>query len=130
MPVAAGLIRNGNMKIEDYINRKALNDRLDGDFDLLKELAELFFSDSPRLLEAIQEGIRNKSGEKIGKTAHTIKGAVANFSADKAYNAALELEKIGKNNELDKIDTAYKRLSDEIENMKTALKLLIEDNKL
>lgn len=119
-----------NMKIDDYINRKALSDRLDGDFELLKELAELFFSDSPRLLEAIQEGIRNNSGEKIGKSAHTIKGAVANFSADRAYNAALELEKIGKNDEPDKIDTAYKRLSDEIDNMKAALKLIIEDKKL
>lgn len=118
------------MKIEDYINRKALNDRLDGDFDLLKELAELFFSDSPKLLDAIKDGIRNKSGEKIGKSAHTIKGAVANFSAEKAYNAALELEKIGKNNELDKIDEAYALLSGEIDNMKAALKLLIEDKKL
>ena len=118
------------MKIEDYINRKALNDRLDGDFDLLKELADLFLSDSPRLLDAIQEAIRSKSGEKIGKSAHTIKGAVANFSADKAYNAALELEKLGKNNELDKIDAAYAHLAQEIDNMRAALKLLIEDTKI
>jgi two-component system, sensor histidine kinase and response regulator len=122
--------RSEKMKIEDYINRKALNDRLDGDFDLLKELAELFLSDSPKLLAAIKEGIQNKSGEKIGKSAHTIKGAVANFSADKAYNAALELEKLGKNNELDKIDDAYAQLSEEIDNMRAALKLLIEDKKL
>ncbi len=118
------------MKIEDYINRKALNDRLDGDFDLLKELTELFFSDSPKLLDVIQEAIRTKIGEKIGKSAHTIKGAVANFSADRAYTAALELEKIGKNNELDKAEEAYSRLSAEIDNMKAALKLLIEEKKL
>jgi two-component system, sensor histidine kinase and response regulator len=118
------------MKIEDYINRKALNDRLDGDFDLLKELAELFLSDSPKLLDAIKEAILSKSAEKIGKSAHTIKGAVANFSADKAYNAALELEKLGKNNEMDKIDAAYAHLAEEIDNMRAALKLLVEDNKL
>jgi two-component system, sensor histidine kinase and response regulator len=118
------------MKIEDYINRRALNDRLDGDFDLLKELAELFLSDSPKLLDAIRDAISSKSGEKIGKSAHTIKGAVANFSADKAYNAALELEKLGKNNEMDKIDAAYAHLAEEIDNMRAALKLLIEDKKI
>lgn len=118
------------MIIEDYINRKALSERLDEDFDLFKELAQLFFSDSPKLLSAIEEAIRNKNGEKIGKASHTMKGAVANFSAEKAFNAALSLEKIGKSNELDKVDAAFKSLLEEIENMRRALKLIIDDNHL
>jgi HPt (histidine-containing phosphotransfer) domain-containing protein len=118
------------MIIEDYINRKALSERLDEDFALFQELAQLFFSDSPKLLSAIEDAIRNKNGEKIGKASHTMKGAVANFSAEKAFNAALSLEKIGKSNELDKVDTAFKSLSEEIENMRRALKLIIDDNHL
>jgi two-component system, sensor histidine kinase and response regulator len=118
------------MIIEDYINRKALCERLDKDFDLFKELAQLFFTDSPRLLSAIEEAISNKNGEKIGKSSHTIKGAVANFSAEKAFDAALTLEKIGKNNEMDKVDSAFKYLSGEIENMRKALSLILEENHL
>jgi two-component system, sensor histidine kinase and response regulator len=118
------------MKAEDYINKKALSERLDGDFDLFKELAQLFLSDSPKLISAIEEAINNKNTEKIGKSSHTIKGAVANFSAEKAFNAALELEKIGKNRELDKVDGAFKKLSTEIENMRKALELMINDNRL
>jgi HPt (histidine-containing phosphotransfer) domain-containing protein len=118
------------MKADDYINKKALSERLDGDFDLFKELAQLFLSDSPKLISAIEDAIHNKNSEKIGKTSHTIKGAVANFSAEKAFNAALELEKIGKNHELEKVDDAFKKLLDEIENMRKALKLILDENRL
>ena len=118
------------MIIEDYINRKALSERLDKDFDLFKEITQLFFTDSPKLLSAIEEAIRNKNGEKIGKSSHTIKGAVLNFSAERAFDAALTLEKIGKNNEMDKVDAAFKFLSAEIENMGKALRLILEENHL
>ncbi|HOT46697.1 MAG TPA: Hpt domain-containing protein [Spirochaetota bacterium] len=118
------------MKAEEYINRKALSERLDGDFDLFKELAQLFLSDSPKLVSAIEDAISNKNSDKIGKTSHTIKGAVANFSAEKAFNAALELEKIGKNHELDKADDAFKKLMGEIDNMRKALQMMIEEKRL
>ena len=118
------------MNIEDYINRKALRERLEGDFNLFKELAQLFISDSPKLVSAVENAIGSKNSEKIGKTAHTIKGAIANFSAEKAYNAALDLEKIGKNSEFDKMERAFQSLQLEIENMREALKLLIEENNL
>jgi len=114
------------MNPEDHINIKALDERLGGDFSFFKELAGLFLSDSPRLLSAIEEAVKGGNGEKIGKTAHTMKGAVANFSAERAFAAALELEKVGKNNELEKVDDAYKKLADEIGRMREALKILID----
>lgn len=114
--------------MEDFINRRALSERLDGDFDLFKELAQLFFSDTPRLMAAIEEAIRNKNSEKIGKTSHTIKGAIANFSADRAFNAALMLEKFGKSNDLEKVEDAFITLSSEIENMNKAMKHILEEN--
>ena len=118
------------MKIEEYINKKALSERLDGDFDLFKELAQLFFSDSPRLISAIEEAIKNKNSEKIGKTSHTIKGAIANFSAEKAFSAALMLEKAGKSNELEKVDDAFKNLTREIDNMKKAMNFILDEKHL
>ena len=118
------------MSIENSINRKSLSERLDGDFELFKELAQLFLTDLPTLLLAIEEAIKARNGEKIGKSAHTIKGAISNFSADKAYQAALALEKIGKNNELDKAEDFFRELLKEIEAMKEALTLLMAENKL
>ena len=118
------------MKAEDYINKKALRERLDGDFELFKELSQLFLSDSPKLVSAIQEAIKIKNSEKIGKTSHTIKGAVANFSAEKAFNAALTLEKMGKNQELEKVEEAFNDLTNEIENMRQALRQILDENSL
>ncbi len=118
------------MKAEDYINKKALRERLDGDFELFKELSQLFLSDSPKLVSAIQEAIKIKNSEKIGKTSHTIKGAVANFSAEKAFNAALTLEKMGKNQDLEKVEEAFNDLTNEIENMRKALRQILDENSL
>ena len=118
------------MEIEDFINRSALRERLNGDFKLFAELAGLFIKESPNLLDAVEKAVKTKNGEKIGKTAHTIKGAISNFSADTAYNAALNLENLGKNNELGMVDSAYKTLREEVDHMKKALLMLIAENQL
>ena len=116
------------MKIEDVINRDDLRERLDGDMDLYCELVDIFLEDSDVLLSAIEDAIKAKDSEKVGKNAHTIKGAVSNFSAQKAFEAALALEKIGKNDEFDKIPAAFERLKKEIETAKEAMKLLKEED--
>lgn len=118
------------MKIEDIINKNSLSERLDGDFELFKELSELFIQESVNLLDAVEKAVKTKNGEKIGKTAHTIKGAISNFSADKAFNSALDLERLGKNNELDKVETAFKNLKKEIKQMQKALSILMTEGHL
>ena len=118
------------MKIEDIININSLNERLDGDFELFKELSELFITESVNLLEAVENAVKAKNGEKIGKAAHTIKGAISNFSADRAFYAALALERLGKNNELDKVETAFIDLKKEIEQMQKALSFLMSEGHL
>jgi two-component system sensor histidine kinase/response regulator len=130
--VDGGKKRNGTilMKVEDIINRDSLRERLEGDFDLFVELAELFAKESSNLLAAVEDAVKNKNGEKIGKSAHTIKGAISNFSADKAYQAALTLERIGKDGDLEKSDEALESLKKEIDRMKAALSLMIADEHL
>ncbi len=118
------------MKIEDVINRKELSERLDGDMDLFRELAELFIEDSQKLLNTIKEAIDNKDSEKLRKYAHTIKGSVSNFSAPEAYEAAYELENIGRNNELEKAGEGYSLLLSKIDEAREAMKLLIKEDTL
>jgi two-component system, sensor histidine kinase and response regulator len=118
------------MKIEDFISRNSLRERLNGDFKLFAELAELFIKESPNLLDAVEKAVKTKNGEKIGKAAHTIKGAISNFSADTAYQAALNLESLGKNNELGMVDSAFKTLQNEVAHMNKALLMLMAENQL
>ncbi len=114
------------MTEEERINSQALKERLDGNFELFRELAELFISNKDNLMAPLEKAIAESNCAGIGKAAHTIKGAVANFSAIGAYDAAYELERIGKNNELEKVNGARERLMREIEHMTVALTLIME----
>ncbi len=117
------------MKIEDYINIKDISDRLDGDFDLFSELSDLFFEDTNTILSKIENAILERNPEKIRKNAHTLKGSVSNFSAPKAFEAAMKLENIGKNNDLENADSAFIDLKNEIVNLVEALKMLTKNQK-
>ena len=118
------------MKIEDIINREELNERLDGDIALYRELADLFINDSDKLIGKIEDAVNCGDGPAIRKAAHTIKGSVANFSAKNAYDAAFELENIGRNLELNKAQSALQKLKDEVTRAKEAIVLLKNENSI
>ncbi|MCP4134185.1 MAG: Hpt domain-containing protein [bacterium] len=118
------------MKIEDVIDRKQLSTHLDGDMDLYRELADLFIEDSKTLLDNIGAAIKSNDSEALRKTAHTLKGAVSNFSAAKAFEAAFSLEKIGKAGELDEAEAIYETLKNEINTTCEAMELLKKEDSL
>lgn len=112
------------MNVDEIMNIPELEERLDGDFDLFVELSELFFEDSLTLLNKIEDSINRKDSESLRKSAHTLKGAVSNFSAQGAYNAAYDLEVIGKNSEFEEADGKLLSLKNEIESVIAAMKSL------
>jgi len=111
---------NGN----NVLNIPELAERLDGDFELFIELSELFFEDSATLLIKIEDSIKNKNSDALRKSAHTLKGAVSNFSAQKAYDAAYELEVAGKDQMFDNASEKLNSLKSEIAEVINAMKLL------
>ena len=117
------------MKIEEYINVKDLSERLDGDYDLFKELVDLFLEDTKGLLNKIEHAIKSNDPEQIRKSAHTLKGSVSNFSAKKAYDAALTLENIGKDKTFENIQNSFNILKTEIDNAIEALKMIKNNNR-
>ena len=118
------------MGSSDIINREELRERLDNDMELFIELVDIFVTDSSKLIKNIGDAIKKSDSDSIGKTAHTLKGAVSNFSAVKAYESALSLEKIGKNNEIDKAPDAFEILKTEVETLKKALEELKKEKEL
>lgn len=118
------------MKIEDVINRKELSERLDGDLSLFNELADIFINDSVNLLNKIETCLKEGDSQGLGKAAHTIKGAVSNFSAKKAFETALALEKIGKNDEIKLAPAGFEELKKEIALVVEALKLLKNESSI
>jgi two-component system, sensor histidine kinase and response regulator len=65
---------------------------LDGDEGLLQEVAGLFLESSPPLLAEIRETFGRGDLQQLARAAHALKGAVANFHAQAAFELALALE--------------------------------------
>ena len=75
--------------------------QVDNDRDLLRELAEIFFEDTPKLTAQLEEAISEGDSEAAWQHAHAIKGMTANFAAQKAKSLAEEIELAGRENDLD-----------------------------
>jgi len=110
----------------EIINRAELAERLDRDFSLFSELTDLFFDDSLSLLKKIEDSINKKDSDSLRKTAHTLKGAVANFSAPRAYEAAFTLETLGKENRMSEAEEKLLILKKEIENLSAEMKSILK----
>ena len=115
------------MDISIYIDQKSLSDRLSGDFELFIELANIFIDDYKLLLESISYAFKKNDLTETGKAAHTLKGAVSNFSAVKIYNLAIQLEQECKRNKLEDAKSLFNDLYKCMDETVDAIKLIISN---
>jgi two-component system sensor histidine kinase/response regulator len=71
-------------------------ERVDGDLELMKELAGLFLDECPQRMEDIRRAIGERDGPGLQRAAHYFKGSVGNFGARRAFEAAGRLEQAGR----------------------------------
>ena len=92
------------------LNRALALERVGGDEELLREIAVLFLEDYPSLMSKIQKAIVVNDACGLERAAHSLKGSVANFGSDAAYQAALDLEQIGRSRNLEGVADALAHL--------------------
>jgi len=73
---------------------------VDGDRELLSELAVMFLEDYPRSIEEAQTSILNRDPACLERVAHTLKGRLAFFGIHKARSQVEELEIMGREKNL------------------------------
>ncbi|BDC50445.1 hypothetical protein F183_A27610 [Bryobacterales bacterium F-183] len=103
------------------MDRELALDRVGGDEDLLREIAGLFLEDYPKLVENIKDALAAKDASGVERASHSLKGAVANFGAEPAYQAALALEKIGRSGSLQGAEEAYNALRGSLDQLEPEL---------
>jgi PAS domain S-box-containing protein len=103
-----------------FNNSKAMA-RVQGDSALLREMAELFLKNSPKLLEEIRQALGQGNRQALERAAHTLKGSVSNFAAHAALEAAKRLEHIARQGDLDDSAQALQSLEQELERLRPAL---------
>jgi HPt (histidine-containing phosphotransfer) domain-containing protein len=74
--------------------------RVEGDRELLREVVELFISESPRLMEQVRHSIVAADSHGLERSAHALKGSVSNFGARSAQALAAQLEGMGRSGDL------------------------------
>src|SRR5207245_8268096 len=82
------------------VDRAALLSRLEGDASLLAEIVDLFLESAPRLMRDLKRALVSKDAGKLERAAHTLKGAIANFGARPAFEAASKMEEHGRRGDL------------------------------
>jgi two-component system sensor histidine kinase/response regulator len=112
---------------EPVLDRDALFATVENDFDLLRELVELFLASSPGLLADLRAGLRENDAEKVERAAHALKGAVGNFGARRALEAARVVELNGQNQKLSEAGALLPVLENEVIRLCEALSGLLRE---
>jgi CheY-like chemotaxis protein len=105
----------------EYLDRRALLERLGGDSQLLSELIEIYLNESPSLRAAAQRALQEKNGQDLARAAHTIKGSAGNFVAGATLETAERLEAFAEQGDFSRAQEAMSALEREMEHLDRAL---------
>jgi PAS domain S-box-containing protein len=106
------------------LDKAAVLARLDGDEELLAEMAGLFLDEQNKLLEAIRQALEEGDAKKLERGAHALKGALANLSASAASEVAEKLELMARCEDLRHAEEVSASLAEQIARLEPVLKEL------
>jgi PAS domain S-box-containing protein len=112
---------NGKSRVA-ALDIEALVKSFEGDRELIVTLAKVFASSSRDQFSALCDAVARGDAGGLGRTAHALKGSVANFRAAAAVDAAAKLELIAQNGDLSLADSALAKLEIEIGRLREELK--------
>jgi CheY-like chemotaxis protein len=117
--------RGASPVAQDVFDLSEAMKTVNGDKELLKEIATLFLENAANDLSKIREGIFNKDATAVERAAHSLKGSVANFGAKRAFDAAYRLERIGREGQITAAETAGLELEKELAALKSAMQAAV-----
>jgi len=103
--------------------------RVDGDVDLLRELASMLVEDAPQLLAQIGDAVAAEDPVRVEKTAHKLKGSLIPFCSADAFQVATTLEEMGQSGRLDGAKQKYHDLENHLDRLLAKLAELVVASK-
>ncbi len=80
-------------------DHKRFWEEIDQDEEMARELVDLFFSSSRKLLQEMEEALRQGDLPKLRERAHSLKGAAGTIYLESVKQRALALERGSSNSE-------------------------------
>lgn len=106
-----------------FLDSDGLRTHFSGDEEMIGELVEVFAETYPAILSELKNSAAASDFELFERSAHSLKGIVANFFSPSIKNDCFVLEKMGKNKNL---ESANKYIC----NIETNIPKLLEEIKL
>ena len=107
-------------------NLEKLRKRLIGDEKVIKEICRSFLKDVEIRLQALEKEMKEEDLEEVVCQVHAIKGASGNISADFLYEIALEMEKAGRRENLEKVKNMLPQLKKEFSLLESKIRAFLE----
>ena len=111
---------------QDSIAGHELLERVGGDREFLAELVALFREDGPKQLNKIKTALENHDSQEATRSAHALRGTLANLAAQSASDLAAEIEHASKSEDLTRANAAFHNLDLELPRVLEALSLICE----
>lgn len=105
----------------EIFRRHEVLERLEGDEDLLRELVDLFFTQSRTQIQELTAALALGDAAAIRHQAHSLKGAAAGLGAEALSHRAALLEKAGKEGDLTAIPALLKAVQEELARFQQAV---------
>ncbi|MEQ8767312.1 MAG: ATP-binding protein [Planctomycetota bacterium] len=100
-------------------------DLVEGDVDLLKEVAELFLENAPTLMDQIRDSHQEGDAVSLRRAAHTLKGQAAQLAALKLSQAAFQLEQKAREEDMSDFDAHQTAIRERLEELMTILQTFL-----
>ena len=107
---------------DGMVDWKGAAERIPGGRDGVLEMAELLLAECPRMLQEIREALSDGDAERLERGAHTLKGSAGLFGASDVVAAALELEELGRQMQLERARDRFPHLAEQVESLSAAIR--------
>ena len=108
----------------DGIDIASALELVDGDENILREMAGILIDCMPNMLTNIREAARDGDRQKLIRAAHNMKGSVGNVCATDAMDAAARIETLAEKGDMNAAVEATGELEDVVERLRPSLNRL------
>ncbi len=99
--------------------------RLGGDRVLLREIVQIFFEDSPKLLQELAGAFKASDSTSVRQAAHALKGLVSNFGENEAVELIRKVELAAKEDDMNSSRHDFSAFRDKYETLHRELTELV-----
>lgn len=107
-------------------DKESAMERIDGDQELLQELAQIVLEDLPNLLEDIRSAIASGDASTVDAAAHKLKGSAGNLGGMSVLEASQLLESMGRAGDLSQAQEAFQNLEAEANKLQAILQTIVK----